>query len=180
MTAHNVERIQRVSHRFRLLFLVLIFCIPFFDALYWLFFNHLPHTLIEIPVSQNAEMQLPFVTRLLAFLVSLLPVGIVTFGVYTLARLFALYEKAIIFSAANVRLFRTLGQTLLLWVVARLIYLPLLTLTISFNNPPGQRMIAAGFELADLTALITGAVVVLMSWVMEEGHELEDEQAHTV
>ena len=178
MANHGVERIQRVSGRFRLFFVVLVFCIPLLDALYWLFFNSLSHALIEIPFMVSQELSFP--TRTLAFLVSLLPVGIVTFGVYTLARLFALYEKAVIFSAENVKHFRTLGYTLLLWVIARLIYLPLLSITLSFNNPPGQRIVAAGFELVDVTALITGAVVLLISWVMDEGRKLEDEQAYTI
>jgi len=178
MDNHDVKRIQRVSRRFRVIFVGLMFGIPLLDAGYWLFFNQLHNALIEIPFEVSQELSL--LTRTLAFLVSLLPVGVATFGVYTLARLFALYEKAAIFTAENVKLFRTLGYTLLLWVVARLIYLPLLSLTLSFNNPPGQRIVVAGFYLIDVTALVTGAVVLLIAWVMDEGRKLEDEQAHTI
>lgn len=177
-TSHDVQRIQQVSKRFRALFIILMFGIPLLDAGYWLFFNQLPKTLIELPFMVSQELSL--LTRTLALLVSLLPVGTATFGVYTLARLFGLYGKAVIFTAENVKHFRTLGYTLLFWVVARLIYLPLLSLILSFTNPPGQRIVAAGFYLLDVTALVTGAVVLLISWVMDEGRKLEDEQAHTI
>lgn len=178
MHTHGVERIQRLSKRLRVMFVVMMFGVPLLDAGYWLFFNHLPQSLMALPFAVSQPPS--FLIRTLAFLVSLLPVGIATYGVYTLARLFALYQEAVIFTTENVKLFRRLGYTLLLWVIARLVYLPLLSLVLTFNNPPGERTMVAGFYLLDITALVTGAVVLLIAWVMEEGRRLEDEQAHTI
>jgi len=164
--------------RFRLFFTVLIILIPALDILYWLSFNHLPDGLFKLPIVASQELSLQI--RLLAILASLIPVSVATFGVFTLVKLFKLYEEAIIFTTENVKHFRTLGYVLIYWVFAKMIYITLISAIISFSNPPGQRMLVAQFELPDISALIIGAIVVLISWIMDEGRKLEDEQAHTV
>lgn len=179
MKNENIDRIQRVSHKFRLLFSALIFCIPITILMYWLFFNHLPIGFkAELPVAVNQA--LPFKTLLLAFLVSLIPTSVAMYGVINLKELFKLYEKAIVFSERNVRCFRRLGYTLIYWVVANLIFVILISIVLTFNNTQGERMIVAQFGISDFGALIIGAVVVLVSWVMNEAAKLEDEQVHTV
>jgi len=174
----NMAQIQRVSRRFRLFFTGLIFLIPAMDILYWLSFNHLPDGLFKLPVVASQELSLQI--RLLAILASLIPVSVASFGAFTLAKLFKLYEKAIIFTAENVKHFRTLGYVIIFWVFAKMIYITLISAIISFSNPPGQRMLVAQFELPDMSALIIGAIAILISWIMDEGRKLEDEQAHTV
>jgi DUF2975 family protein len=174
----NMTRIQRVSLRFRLLFTGLIFLIPTLDVLYWLSFNHLPDGLFKLPIVANVE--LPLQIRLLAMLASLLPVSVATFGVFTLVKLFKLYEKAIIFTVENVKHFRTLGYVVIYWVFAKIIYITLISAIISLSNPLGQRVLIVQFELPDISALIIGFIAVLISWIMDEGRKLEDEQAHTV
>jgi Protein of unknown function (DUF2975) len=175
----NLNRIQRVSGTFRLLFTVLIFCIPVATLMYWLLFNYLPVGLTaELPVVVNQA--LPLKTLLLAFLVSLIPASVAIYGIINLKELFILYEKAIVFSERNVKCFRRLGYTLIYWVVANLIFVMLISIVLTFNNSPGDRMMVAQFGISDIGTLIIGAVVVLVSWVMNEASKLEDEQAHTV
>jgi DUF2975 family protein len=174
----NMTRIRIVSMRFRLLFTGLIFFIPTLDIVYWLFFNHLPDGLFKLPIVANQDLSLQI--RLLAILASLLPVSVACFGAFTLVKLFKLYEKTIIFTTENVKYFRTLGYTVIFWVIAKMIYITLISAIISFSNPPGQRVLIAQFELPDMSALIIGAIVVLVSWIMDEGRKLEDEQAQTV
>jgi len=179
MKNENIDRIQRVSRKFRLLFSALIFCIPITILMYWLFFNHLPIGFkAELPVVVNQA--LPFKTLLLAFLVSLIPASVAIYGIINLKELFKLYEKATVFSERNVRCFRRLGYTLIYWVVANLIFVILMSTVLTFNNSQGERMMVAQFGISDFGTLIIGAVVVLVSWVMNEASKLEDEQAHTV
>jgi len=69
---------------------------------------------------------------------------------------------------------------LISWVVANLLFVVLISIVLTFNNAPGDRMMVAQFGISDIGTLIIGAVVVLLSWVMSEASKLEDEQAHTV
>ncbi len=55
----NINRIQRVSGTFRLLFTVLIFFIPVMTLMYWMLFNYLPAGFTtELPVAVSQD--LPF------------------------------------------------------------------------------------------------------------------------
>jgi len=174
------RRIQRVSRHFRLLFTALIFCIPALDFLYWAFFNHLPNGFIELPAAVATNQTLPYSSLALAFCVSLIPVSVAMFGMVTLTKLFKLYENAIVFAAENVKYVRRLGYILIYWVIASAIFTTLISIVISFANPPGQRMMVAEFQISDLSTLLIGAIVILISWIMEEGRKLEDETAHTI
>jgi len=179
MENENINRIQRVSGNFRLLFTVLIFCTPVITLLFWLFFNYLPVGFkTELPVAVNQA--LPLKTLLLAFLVSLIPASVAIYGIINLKELFKLYEKAIVFSKKNVKCFRSLGYTLIYWVVANFIFVVLISIVLTFNNSLGERVMVAKFGISDIGTLIIGAVVILVSWVMNEASKLEDEQAHTV
>jgi Protein of unknown function (DUF2975) len=179
MVNKSLSHIQQVSDKFRLLFNVLIFSIPVLILTYWLFFNDLPIGFkSELPVA--ASLPLPLSTLCLGILVSFIPACVVIFGIATLKELFTLYENAIFFSTKNVKCFRRLGYILISWTFANMMFTTLISLVISFNNPAGQRMISFGFDVADIANLIIGAVVVVVSWVMNEASKLEDEQAYTV
>ena len=179
MENENINRIQRVSRHFRLLFTVLIFCTPVITLMYWLFFNNLPIGFkADLPVAINQA--LPLKTLLLAFLVSLIPASVAVYGLIKLQELFRLYEKAIVFSKKNVECFRKLGYTLIYWVIANFIFVTLISLTLTFNNASGERVMVARFGVSDISTLIIGAVVILVSWVMSEASKLEQEQALTV
>ena len=153
--------------------------IPTFDFFYWAFFNHLPEGLLaDLPVAP--AQPLSSLSLSLAFLVSLLPVSVALYGVAALGALFKLYENGIIFAAENVKYFRRLGYALMAWVMANALFTPLISLVITFGNPPGERVVVAEFGVLDASILAIGSVVLLVSWVMNEGRKLEDEQAHTV
>ncbi len=175
----NINRIQRVSGIFRFLFAALIFFIPIVTLMYWLLFNYLPTGFTtELPVAVNQTLSLN--TLLIALLVSIIPMSVAIYGVINLKVLFKLYEEAIVFSEKNVNCIRRLGYTLIFWVVANFVFVVLISIVLSFNKLPGERIIVAQLGVSDIGTLIIGAVIVLISWVMKEASRLEDEQAHTV
>jgi len=164
---------------FRLLFAALVFFIPILTLMYWAFFNYLPVGFTtELPVVVTQALSIN--TLFMAFLVSLIPMSVATYGAINLKALFKLYEKAIVFSEKNVNCIRRLGYTLIFWVIANFVFVVLISIVLTFNNLPGERAIVAQFGVSDIGTLIIGAVIVLVSWVMHEASKLEDEQAHTV
>lgn len=176
----NVDRIRKASRRFRRLFAVAFFLLPLVVGLEWLTITHLPATMVEhlLPVGVRGELT-PLV-RLGAFLVSLLPVGVLMAACRTLARLFTLYEQGRIFGPENVACFRRLGVLLFWWVGVGLVYDPLISLVITAANPPGQHVIAVGFSGLDLTALVTGGILSVLAWVMDLGRAIQEDQELTV
>lgn len=175
----GLDHIRRTSRRFRLLFQFLIVVIPGVNVLFWALFNHLPAGFLQgLPVSPAMPLPLPVLAA--GFVASLLPLGVIIFGLVTMRRLFGLYEAGEIFSGENVRCFRHMGYTFIAWVLANTVYTPLLSVIITAVNPPGQKSLVLQFGSPQMSALIAGGIVLLIAWVMEEGRKLEDEQAHTV
>ena len=175
----NLGKIQAVSRKLRLLFSIMIYGVPIITILYWLLFNHLPNDLIgRLPAINNSA--LPMMSIVLAIVVSFIPVSVVTVGLITLKKLFSLYENAVVFSIENVICFRRLGYTLISLVFANAVFITLISLVLSFNNPVGERVIVAEFGVSDIATILIGLVVVIISWVMKEASKMEYEQAHTV
>ena len=112
----NRPRIQRVSHRFKLLFLALIMIIPFSELMLWLFYNQLPSNHFFL-LHGRVQGDLSLVMRLQLFIASLIPNGILIYGLVILTKLFGLYEKNIVFSAENVRHYRRLDIVAISWVM---------------------------------------------------------------
>lgn len=179
MDNENLIRIQSVSSKFSALFSFLIICTPVSIFLFWLFFNSLPTGFKgDLPVSTSNSLS--HLTLALAFLVCMIPGSVTVYALITLKELFKLYEKAVVFSSRNVNCFRRLGYTLVFWVIAKMISTSLLSIVLSFNNPPGERQLVVQIGSTDIATLVFGAIVLVISWVMNEACKLNDEQAYTV
>ena len=55
-----------------------------------------------------------------------------------------------------------------------------MSVVLSFNNPPGERILAISFVGMDFLTLILGMIILIISWVMKEGYILADEHSHTI
>jgi len=175
----RLKRIQSFSTKLRYLLNSLILFLPLITLIYWLFYNTLPlsfKTLIPVPI----EGELSPLERGLGFIASLIPLAIEIAAILTLKKLFHLYEKGEIFTAHNVRCFRKLGKILILWFIASPIYTAIISVALTFQNPPGERLLAVSLDSADMTALIVGIMLMVISWVMDEARLLEEEVTHTI
>lgn len=118
--------------------------------------------------------------RLAGFLVSLIPAGITVLACYYLSRLFGLFEKMEFFSAASVGCIRKIGWTLLIGQMIHPFYVALMTLALSISNPAGERFIAVELGAAEMKMIAIAAGIILISWIMEEGRKLQEENAATI
>ncbi len=146
MTDNSIHHLQHVSQKYLVLFNVLLIVIPIADFLYWGFFNHLPEGFLAdlpvMPVQKLSSFQL-----ILGAFVSLLPAGVILYGLATLKGLFRLYAKAITFSTENVKYFHRLGYVFIAWVMASVIFTPLISLVITHANSVGEKAISFNLEL---------------------------------
>lgn len=183
MDNQNLHRIQRVSGRFIWLFRALILLIPLLTLFFWLFFNHLPEGFTEeLPgIKAVDSREFTLTTRMFGFLVCVFPMSIAIYGLIKLTTLFRLYQKGVVFSVTNADCFRRLGYSLIGWVCAKMfLYWPLMSVVVTFNNAPGERLLMIAIGSPEIGLLLLGAIVVLISWVMREAARLEEEQAFTV
>lgn len=179
MQNENLNRIQRVSKSFKLLCSALLIITPLLPVFYWSFFNSLSLDFTDdLPIAINGP--LPISTLLMACLVSFLPVSATVYGLWNLRKLFSLYQQAVVFTDKNANYLRKFGISLFFWVAANKIFSSLISVILSMNLAPGERMLVITINSEDIATLVIGAVIVLVSWVMKEAAILEDEIKHTV
>ena len=95
---------------------------------------------------------------------------------FHLIKLFALYAKGKIFSAENVHQIRQAGYTILispvLWLLSLLIPLFVATDGMSIATSPNLALNVGGV----FNEVILGTVILVVSWIMDVGRELREEQ----
>jgi len=149
----------------------------------WIFYNNIPEIIREQMMKQfftPAPSSLAFDQRLYSALAGFVVSGITMAGFYVLIRLFMLYEKGIIFSRDNVNCYRKLGYLIIISMVAGIIQNSVMSVIFSLHNPPGQRIITLSLSSSDIAIGIIGMIVVLISWIMDTGRDLMEEQEFTV
>ncbi|MBU4563520.1 MAG: DUF2975 domain-containing protein [Desulfarculus sp.] len=169
----QVERIAKVSARLRLVSTLLMFAIPVVLALVWAFMENLPFN-TRLPVKVDAS--LPLISRILAFLASMIPGGVAIYALSRLRRLFDLYAHGVIFREANVECFRQLGWSLFAWAGASFLFNTLAGFILTFHWKPGTRLLVLSLDSQDIMAVFSGLVVITVAWVMDQGRKLNEEQ----
>lgn len=176
----NMAKIRRVSRRFKRLCTALLWLIPLSLAAYWLFFNQLPEEVVRESFAASVSRTQPPYIRCLAFLAGMIPAGALMYAVSGLRRLFGLYMQGRIFTGDNVRCFRRIGYALIWWAGASFVHIPLSSVIMSLENGPGKRMLTVALSSDQAINLLLGGVVLLVSWVMDEGRKLEEDRALTI
>lgn len=104
-------------------------------------------------------------------------VGLLIKGLYHLSRLFGNYAAGQIFTRGSAEQIRRLGITVLVYWVFQILLLVALTVLMATQQFvwPADRPIPIPF-----VALLAGGIIILISWVMEVGTELREENELTV
>lgn len=186
-------RIQKYSKFFRAIFWFVLVATPLFVAVIWLFGgeismndagydNVIAMYLDDVNIDEASmpSLPLPWSTRLLGLAVTLLPLGVGALSVWWLIRLFSCFSAGEIFTENTVKYIRFLGWTMVAGVVVDPIYESLLSIVLTFHNPPGERMVTVSLESTDFEQLLTAGIIILVSWIMEEGRKLRESDELTV
>lgn len=180
---NNIDKIKKTSRLFRIIFTVIMIITPIIPIILIMSSNELPEAM-RLQMFKDSlvhlKNNLSFQTRLLASGASLLTSGIAMTGFYFVIRLFKLYETGRIFSPENVNFFKKLGYILIAYMFAGIVHNSIMTIILTLSNPSGQRMISVGFSSSDLSKLIIGIILILVSRVMDAGREMQEEQQLTV
>lgn len=174
------DRIRRVSRVMSALCLIGMVGLPISLALGWWYPQILGG---PYPASEGlwgAPDDLPALNRLLGFLVSMIPAGILMFGLARLRAMFGLYQAGEIFSIGSARCLKQFAATVLLQVLLAPLAGAAHSVIVTFDNPPGERMLTLSFGSAEYSAILLGGLLLVIAWVMGEGAKLADENRQFV
>jgi len=176
----NIKSLQRFSRRLKYLFIILLILAPIWNIIFWSLINdfssNFQHKVLPIIINDDLLAS----SRIMGFIVNLIPLSVIMYGLYTLVTLFSLYEQGIVFERKNVTRIKNLGRTLVVLFFALVVYTLLVSMAISYQNPPGQRMLVLEIGFSDFITLFTGLVLLALAKVMEKGRELSNEFAKVI
>lgn len=182
-----MNKIQRVSKFFRILFQIAFIAIPLLQIAFWInapaslkflgdciHLDMIPPITILHPLSNTAKF--------LGFCINMIPTGIYLYILYSLIKLFRLYEKGEIFSMKIVNYFKNVGYALLIGELVNPFYQALISVLLSWNNNlhGEKRYIGIALDGTNVGLILTGLFVILISWIMAEGCKLREEQQLTI
>jgi hypothetical protein len=173
----NSQRITIASRKLKKVCSGLIVLLPLVCILFWTFFNQINSGGFPMSLPVLVNHDLPALTRFLSFLSELIPLSAVIYGLLKLRALFMLYQNGKIFTEENVTCFRSLGRSLIAWMICDVIRNSLLSMILTMDNPAGQKILLVGLNPADFTGIFVGIVILIITWVMDEARKIQEEQA---
>lgn len=181
-----MNKIQRVSIFCKWVFQILFFAFPIMSIIFWI---NAPSPIVSaqhaivingIPHAIKIFHTLSATTKLIGFAISLIPLTINLCVLYFLIRLFQLYAQCEIFSLKNVHYIKCIGYALFIEQLVHPIYEALLSAALTWGNPHGERTAIITFSGTNITILFTALLIILVSWIMAEGHKLKEDQQYTI
>jgi len=105
------------------------------------------------------------------------PVGVMAWGLWHVRELFAEFAAGRVFTASAARHLQMFGASVLAQAPLGPLISVALTVALTLNQPPGQRMLAVAFSIHDYFALIVGGVLFAAASVMREAARIAEENA---
>ncbi|HTM63143.1 MAG TPA: DUF2975 domain-containing protein [Gammaproteobacteria bacterium] len=183
-----MNKIKRVSRFFRIIFQIDFLWMLIAFALSWvnapqefvalhgfMHFNPIPPAYINLIMHP-----LTISEKFSAITISAVPLAVDLFIVYTLIKLFRLYESGVIFSLQVVKRLRNIGFGLLLGQIINPFYQLAMGYVLTVHNPPGYGKMSVTLDQTNIGILLTSLLIILISWIMIEGCKLSDEQQLTI
>lgn len=92
-----------------------------------------------------------------------------------LRRLFQLYKEGEVLSERAALLIRRIGKAMLILAVLKITAHPLKTLLLTWQSPPGSRMIAVSIGQAEVGFLLLAGLLTVIGWAMTEAARMAEE-----
>lgn len=115
-----------------------------------------------------------------AIVISLMPIAVLFWVLWSAFSLFRHYEYGEIFATASVRCLRRIALGLLTLAALSPLTKTLLTLALTIGNPPGQTLLAIGVSSDDYLLAAFGGLLLAVSWVMVEAASLSEENSRFI
>ncbi|QLE78308.1 DUF2975 domain-containing protein [Francisella sp. Scap27] len=166
------NRFQKCNTVYKLIFVLIFLITIILPPLYWATVQTPTDLFTEFGIYQEQLFQInhppSIYTRILALCVSLIPTLSLLYILRLFIRLFGCYQNLEIFSEKVTTTYKKIGWAFVYWVIAQIIYGPLISLVLSYNNPVGERFITAEINGMDFVILILAGFMMMLATVMKK------------
>lgn len=172
-----MQNIQKWSRFIRIIFQIAFVAIPILAFGEWGFFSSQTIESFESfrKSSVSLPTEVPYTTRALCFMLSMIPNGIIMFGFYHLIKLFKLYELGKVFTSESIRHIKISAYSLLAWVITDFFTYSLIILALTIDNPIGQRSLSVSITSNHISTFVVSLIAIIIAQVMDEARKLKDE-----
>lgn len=175
---NDLIRIRKVSGVMKWVCTVGIAAIPVAALLFWALAS--PEAVQGLPGVTYDVAALPPANRALAFLATMIPGGLSIYGLVALRRLFDAYRQGAIFAAGNALHLRAFAVSVVAAAIAKMLIVPVLSIVLSWHNPPGARALSIAINSDDIGARFVGLLFLVVAWIMAEAQQLAEDNAQIV
>lgn len=175
---NELKRIRRVSGVMKGVCTAAVIAIPIALSVFWALVT--PQALLAFPGVTYDIAALTPLTRSLAFLVTMIPGAISVYGLMALRRLFDAYRQGAIFAAGNALYLRAFAVSVVAAAIAKMAMVPVVSVVLSWHNPPGTRALSIAISSDDIGALFAGLLFLVVAWIMAEAQRLAEDHAQIV
>jgi hypothetical protein len=193
-----MQRIQKISHFFRICFTVYMVCLPLGILFHWFVTTSewIKGTAIDVMLKNGGmhmgiasgshdikihEHHFSYVAKLIGCGGSLVLTGLYMTGVYYLIQLFRLYEKGSLFTRQHVTYMKNIGIVMAVYSTFGMVLTDMIhVLAATWDKGPGNRLLSIGYGTTNIEVLFIAGLMILTSWIMAEGFKLKEEQELTI
>ncbi|MDM3872549.1 DUF2975 domain-containing protein [Porticoccus sp. W117] len=181
----KAQHIEKLSRRMALASLICIIALPLALAIVWTSNNPiLMEQIIGLDIQninqQGATSGLSLIQRVLGFLASMLPVGMLMWGLWNLKQLFSQYARLHLFNTATTTCLQRFAKALIFIAPLDILSGALISLITSFHNPAGQKALQISIGQPQLSTLFIGLVILAIARVLMVGQQLKEENEQFV
>lgn len=119
-------------------------------------------------------------TRIAAMVIAAVPVALGVTVLLLLHRLFLGFSRGQILVPESGRILRRIGIVIVVLGPLEILLRALASVVLSLPNPPGQRQIVVGISSDDITTIISGILLIVLGWTLEEAARIADENRQFV
>lgn len=175
-----MENIKKYSRILKLLFGGLALLYPVISACYWGFAPALPdQAYASLPVAL-AKIQWNHWTKMIGFAVTLPSTLILSRVFFILKKIFESYQQGSVFSLNNSENLHRIGKLMIYYVIINVMQVPALSFGLTFQNPPGQRVISASLSSNDFSLIVIVLIAFILGWIHKEAFRINEESKLTI
>lgn len=180
-----MDKIQRMSRRFRWFFMFVFVAMPVFCALVWanaevfLEAEMSDFLGVEMMAAENVK-NLTVWGKVLGFLSCMVSIVFAMAAMRYLAALFGEFERGELFTDVTVGLVSRTGWMFIFCEIANPFSQALASLSLTMNNPPGEHMVTLGLSDADIAGVVLGLGLIFAAKVLDEARVLKENDALTI
>ncbi len=158
----------------------MMFLLPITNMLYWSLVDEQSIKVVMLSSMPIDALHLSYSARVWGCLISSIPMAFIIYIIYHLAKIFHNYSGERIFCIENAIRYKKLGLALFGLALANLFSDAILSVVMSWQNALGERYLAFGFGAGQIYPIIFGLSVYIISFIMHEAHQLEEERKFTI